>query len=369
MSRPAPRVARDHTNEWLVVLRVFVLFPALVTVLAMGASAMLSRETDPDASAAALELEPAAGSHPLGDPSYAAPLREVASASDAAKLPSGWVVLDRRAQQLVFLDESAHMVRIAGRPGEGPGELSDASEVAWVDSLVAVIDAAGRTMDLFALDGAFSSRTPLRDTGCASAPVRELVGEPASVVLLRLCTRRDGSTSALVERVQLGGEREVLLDRSYQETSSGKLDPMRMPLLASVGRHLYFVITPDRCVTVLDPALGQPGSVCHPDDNPVALPDSLKSVFRELEPRARAVGATLVIPDRLPPFADILAVGGRLAFHVMLDDGTHALEVVRDSQLERLILPGRASFAAGGRSLLLAQDRLEGTAFAVLPLP
>jgi hypothetical protein len=370
MSTPTRRVARDHTNEWLVVLRVFVLFPALVTVLAMGASAVLTRDTDVEPTLPSMvELAPAAGARSLGDPSYAAPLEGVASASDAAELPNGWVVLDKRAQQLVFLDESAALVRVAARGGEGPGELSGASEIAWVDSLVVVVDAAGRTMDVFGADGAFRSRVPLRDTGCASAPVRELIGGPASVVLLRLCTKRDGSTSALVERVQLAGDRQVLMDRVYHETSSGKLDPMRLPLLAGVGRRLYFVISPDRCVTVLEPAPGQPGSICHPDDNPIALPDSLARVFKELEPRARAVGATLVIPERLPPFTDILAVGGELAFHVLVDEDTHALEIVRDDHLERVILPGRASFAAGSRTLLLARDELEGTAFAVLPLP
>jgi hypothetical protein len=350
------------------VLRVFVLFPALVTLLAMGASALLSR-TQPVGSTSRLELEPAAGRRPMSHPSFGAPLPNVVSATDAAKLPHGWAVLDRRAQQIVFLDEGAGLVRIAGRAGPGPGELTGAAEVAWVDSLVAVVDGAGRTLDLFGLDGAFRSRVPLGHSGCAGAPVRELVGERASVVMLRLCTRPDGSTSALVERVQLTGDRQVLLNHVYHDPSSGTMDPMHIPLLARVGQHLYFVITPERCVSVLEPVPGQPGSVCHPDDNPLAMPDSLKRVFRELEPRARAIGATLRVPDRFPPFDAILAVGDRLAFHVIVDDSTHALEVVRGTHLERMILPGRASFAAGSRSLLFAQDRLEGTSFAVLPLP
>jgi hypothetical protein len=143
-----------------------------------------------------------------------------------------------------------------------------------------------------------------------------------------------------------------------------------MPLLTRVGDRLYFAITPERCVTVLEADVDEPARICHPDSNPVQMPDSLKDIVRKLEPRARAVGATLAMPERLPPFDGLLELDGRLAFHVILDDRTHALEVVRGAgRLERILLPRDAKIASGNRGLLLASDRAEGTVFAVTPHP
>jgi hypothetical protein len=341
-----------------------------VTAVAIGASALLSRGGAKLDEGAAVELDAATEASTLAEPSYGPVLTNVLSAMDAAEVPGGWAVLDRRARQIVFLDRSGQIVSTSGGEGDGPGELSRPMSIARVDSVLAVVDDAGTRLDLYGLDARFRSRVQLQPTGCAAAPVRELVGEPHTLALLSLCTRATGKTSALVERVRLSGEREVLLDLVYNDVSTGKIHPGRMPLLTRVGDRLYFAITPERCVTVLEADVDEPARICHPDSNPVQMPDSLKDIVRKLEPRARAVGATLAMPERLPPFDGLLELDGRLAFHVILDDRTHALEVVRGAgRLERILLPRDAKIASGNRGLLLASDRAEGTVFAVTPHP
>jgi hypothetical protein len=359
----------SRQDEWALLLRVFILFPALLTAIAVAGSTLLSRGPLAIDLGAAVELEPAVGARALAEPRFGPVLREVHSASGATQLPRGWAVLDRRAQQVVILDGGGALIGSSGGPGEGPGELSRAAALARADSVLVVIDAAGTTLDLFGLDGEFRSRVPLRPTGCAAAPVRRLVDGPGTLALLSLCTRQSGSTAALVERIHLDGTRDVLLDSVYNDVSRGRVDPSRIPMLARIGDRLHFAITPGRCVRILEAAAGEPDRICHPDADPVRVPDSLKAAFRELEPRARAVGATLVVPERLPPFDGILDVQGRLAFHVVLDDSTHALEVARGGRLDRILLPVDTHFAAGTRGLLLARDLTEGTVFAVVPFP
>jgi hypothetical protein len=148
------------------------------------------------------------------------------------------------------------------------------------------------------------------------------------------------------------------------------MDPSRVPLLARVGDRLHFAITPDRCVTVLEAGVDEPAQICHPDPNPVRMPDSLKAPFRKLEAQTRALGATLVIPERFPPFDGLIALDGQLAFHVLIDDRTRALEVARpNGRLDRILLPVGAKLASGARGLLLASDRPQGTVFAVMQHP
>ena len=363
--------AREHVrkSEWTLVFRVFILVPALSTAVAVAASTLLSRGPLALELGAAVELNAAGEPRPLGEPRFGPVLTAVHSASDATQLPRGWAVLDRRAQQIVLLDEAGGLLGVAGGPGQGPGELSRAVALARVDSTLVVVDAAGTTLDLFGLDGRFRTRVPLPPTSCAAAPVRHAVEGSGTLALLSLCTRMEGSTSALVERIHLTGEREVLLDSVFNDVRSGKIDPTRTPLLTRVGGRLHVAITPGRCVHVLEAGVDEPDRICHPDTNPVTIPDSLMSTFRELEPRVRSLGAAMVVPERLPPFDGVMEVQGRLAFHVVLGEDSHALEVARGARLERILLPVGAHFAPGSRGLLLAQDRPQGTVFAVVPFP
>jgi hypothetical protein len=142
-----------------------------------------------------------------------------------------------------------------------------------------------------------------------------------------------------------------------------------MPVLTRAGGRLYLGITPDRCVREVALQPDSARAFCHPDPNPLALPDSVREQLRALTGRLGAQGASVDVPERYPPFEGILEVGGRLAFHSVLSENARAWDVVNGDRLERILLPTGARIFAGESGLLLARDQLEGTSFVVLPLP
>jgi hypothetical protein len=167
-----------------------------------------------------------------------------------------------------------------------------------------------------------------------------------------------------------GEPARTVTESVYNRLLGETFRPERYPVLAAHGDRLYLGIAPERCLDALDPGGEALERSCHPEDDPPALPDSLKDAFRALDDRIRAVGGTLAVPERYPPFDRLHLVGGRLAFRAVLDDDLRALDVVEDGgRLRRVLLPRGVRVFTGGRSLLLARELLEGTAFAVAPLP
>ena len=298
---------------------------------------------------------------------FAPPAADVFSAAQALELPGGWVVLDGRGQQLVFLDPGGRVVRRVSGPGEGPGELSRAVGLARVDSTLVTVDETGETLNHFGTDGAFLGRVRVPPADCAIGAVREVLSDAEGLVLLRTCTRGDGSTSARVERVSLAGDVHLLAERRYNVLGRGRLDPARFPVLAAPGGRIYLGVAPDRCVSLVG-AEDAP-RLCHPETSPPPLPDSVVREFRKIELRLRALGADVVVPERYPPFDQILALNGQLAFRVVLGEGRWALDVHQGDALARLLPPAGVRVLPGSRSLLLARELLEGTAFAVVRLP
>jgi hypothetical protein len=237
-----------------------------------------------------------------------------------------------------------------------------------MDSSVVVVDGTATRLDFFSLAGTYQRRVRIGTPGCGSAPARDLDSGNGHVFLLRVCTRTDGRTSALLERVGPTGERDVLLDSIYGDLSSGAFDPTRAPMLAAVQGEVYFSITPDRCTQEVGSARVSL-TLCHPDDRPVLLADSARARLGALAPGFESLGAALLVPERYPPFEDIVEVGGRLAFHTIVDDQARVLDVAAGDELERFTLPTGARVFTGTRALLFAREDREGTSFAVVPLP
>jgi hypothetical protein len=364
------RSARPGQGRWLRALLLLCCAAAAIAVVAVLAVVLTApRAPEPVASASGLVLQPAAITREVPPARFGPPVTAVHSASDAVETNRGWVVLDARDEQIVFLDREGRFRSRGGSRGPGPGELLRAAQLAILDSAVAVVDLTGSRLDLFSTEGAFLRRIPLGSPDCRSTPVRELLGGDGHVVLLRLCVRSTGRTSALLERIGPTGERSVLEERAFSGLRGGTLDPTRVPVLARAAGRLYLGVTPDPCVREVGAEPASARSLCHPDAHPVPLPDSLRRRLGELVPRLGALGASVVVPDRYPPFEGVLEVGGRLAFHVLLEGGGRAWEVVNGGGLERILLPSEVTVFAGARGLLLAREDVEGTAFAVVPLP
>jgi hypothetical protein len=348
------------------LFRTFVLLPAAVTAVALMVTVLRGGEAS---AGDGVELRAATTAEELADASFGPPIVEVSSARDAVETRTGWVVLDDRSEQIVFLDGQGALQARAGGRGPGPGELMRAAHVALLDSFVVVMDLSGTRLDVFSAAGAFVQRVAVGSPDCGALAVRDLLGGIGHVVSMRLCTRTSGQATVLVEEIALSGERTLLEERDFGDLASGTLDPTRTPVIARTGGRLYLGITPDRCVREVASESGPASAICHPDPQPLALPDSLREQFRALSGRLGAQGTSIAVPERYPPFEDILEVSGRLAFHTLLSEDGRAWDVVNDDHLERILLPEDTRVFAGTRGLLLARDQLEGTSFAVLPLP
>jgi hypothetical protein len=81
------------------------------------------------------------------------------------------------------------------------------------------------------------------------------------------------------------------------------------------------------------------------------------------------MGVTMTVPDHLPPFRDLLTAGDRWAFLALRTDGGDALDRVSEGRLHRILLPEGTQVFLGRRSALLAEERMDGTAFSIVPLP
>ena len=65
MSRSHPAGSLSPQDEWALLLRVFILFPALLTAIAVAGSTLLSRGPLAIDLGAAVELDPAEGARAL----------------------------------------------------------------------------------------------------------------------------------------------------------------------------------------------------------------------------------------------------------------------------------------------------------------
>jgi hypothetical protein len=354
----------------VLLFRAAVVFPALLAALLL-ALRPLAMPAGGTADAGSLELQPAAADdvREIDVAPFGPALAAVTSAAAAAELDDGWVVLDSRSQQLVFLNREGELRRVVGRPGEGPGELRRAAHLGTLGSVIAVLSRRGESLDLFEVDGSFRGRTPLAVPGCLAAPVEKLVSDGQHIVLVRRCAGAGGSMAARIERLDEQGVLERLAERAYGNVLTGPLNPMEAPALSSVRGQVHFGVVPSRCVERLSAAPGEPGNVCFPDVERPHLPEALTSGFREMEGRAKEAGVRVDLPERYPPFVDLVEVGGRLGFVVLLEQDRVAVDVLDGDRLRRIVLaPGIRAFF-GPSSMLLARDDLEGTAFAVRPLP
>jgi hypothetical protein len=343
---------------------------ALASIVAISAARALTESS----SSGAAELLPtgtttliaATEETRIEEPTFGSAL-PVMDATDAVEVPGGWVVLDRRSPQLAFLDEKGGLLKRVSREGDGPGELHRPAAIAITQSTLAVIDVGGNRLDLFDLDGVFRTRLIVDAPGCVFTQLHRFSGLVTGFALLRSCTQGDGSVSALAEWVDLDGSRELIQKPVYMNIKRGTVS-LATPLLAAVGDRVYLGLTPDPCIITVERRHTLADRICHPDDNPIVVPDSVR---RQIASDAARLPATLkfVPPNRLPPFDDILRVGDALAFHVLEGDTTSAIEVARDGSLVRIVPAHGSRYLFGQRGILVAKERAEGTAFAVLPLP
>lgn len=359
-SRPRAEAA----SSALRLFRIAVALPALLTAVLLVSRFFPGRagETPEPGS---LELTLSEGAQEIALPPFGAPIPEVTSAGDAVEVDDGWVVLDHRSQQLVLLSRDGHLLGVRGRPGDGPGELRGAAHVAVLGPTIAVVDRAGESVHLFELDGTFRSRVPLTAPRCLAAPVENVASQGGRLVLLRRCMRSGMQMSAIVDRLDENGAWERLAEVPLAIRSG-----IEAPLLAAADGRIWLGITPDRCVESIPDGGGDATHLCYPDVEGPRLSESLEGAFAEMERSAAEAGVRVDVPERYPPFVELLDVGNHLGFLVPLDESRGAMDVwAGGERLRRILLPQDVAVFFGPTSMLFVQEGVTGTAFSVRPLP
>ncbi len=295
---------------------------------------------------------------------------EILGVTDAVQGDSGWVVLDARSRRIAFLSPEGDLERVAGREGDGPGEMRRPVALALLGARIAVAERGGRLV-FFGADGEPAGGTLIRDADCTFSDVHALLGGGDSLVALSTCAYRSGRTTARVARVGPDGGDRIVAEWTYDDWRSGSMDPMQFPVLAMVGRRLALGVAPDPCLRILGRNGATVRRLCYPDLPRRPLPDSAREALAHLQESLKSRGAGVRIRTSstyLPAFHALLGGGATWGFLAVPPEGGDAVDRVEGSRLHRIIVPEDGHVFLGRRTLLLAVERVGGTSFGVLPL-
>ena len=363
--------------------RLRLLLPA--ALLAAAAFAILR---PPAGTSPATRSSPATGGDPFaaaGWDTAASPrivLPGVASVTDAAETPAGWVLLDGRRDRIHGLDRAGTLLWSTGGEGRGPGELLRPVALTVTDSTVVVADARGRALDRFDLDGAFVGRTVLRPTDCMGNLVRGIgPWRDGAVVLLRLCLEVEtGVMHVRADRVGLTGASTTLATLPLKSLRRPGADLLASGVLAVRPPRVYLGTTTSRCLETVGMGSASPGSgerpagaggtLCLPETDAVPLSgEERRRLDRALSrrPLIRALGVRT--PEALPPFDRIFPIPGGVVFRTLTSAEGRALVRVRPTGVsDRLRVPATDATFVGRRSILVTWQEMAGTALRIVDL-
>lgn len=324
-------------------------------------------DSGPDATGSEA-AEPASAADPRGSQPTAAPpgtrlYDEVVSVSDAVLHRGVWFVLDRRGRQVHRIDESGDLLGSFGRRGEGPGEFGRPEAVAAREDSVIVVD--GGELHLFDLSGSHLADRTVELGGCPTGTPMDLLVQPTGLLLLVGC--REAGRMAWMVVLEAG-------DGSYRTLAVRDSDPgvvdvgMTFAVLGAHTRGFVYGLPVEDCLGIFDPQGAELGTVCHDWIERLPIPRELESAMASVRERARRDGVRLVEPDRLPPFTQVMLVGGELAYQVPLPEDLETFRLVRRGsagEAVALSLPvAEGMFAADG-SVLLWWEGVDGVRIAI----
>ena len=288
---------------------------------------------------------------------------EVFSVSDAVLHRGTWFVLDRRGAQVHRIDESGALLGSFGRRGEGPGEFRRPEAIASRGDSVIVLD--GGELHLFDLGGSPLANRTVELEGCATGAARDLLVQPTGLLLLVGC--REAGRMAWMVVLETG-------DGSYRTLAARGTDPgvvdlgMAYAVLGAHARGFAFGLPQNDCLDIFGPQGAELGTVCHDWIERLPVPKELEDGMASVRERARVRGVRLVEPNRLPPFTQVMLVGGELAYQVPLPDDLDAFRLVRRGPTGEAVafpLPAAEGLFAGDNSVLLWWEGVDGMLIAI----
>jgi len=305
----------------------------------------------------------------------------VLSVSDAVLVGEEWVLLDRRAAALHWLDSAGRLLHSTGRAGDGPGELRNPAHLVRLGDTLVVAPLDGGRLDYFTPAGEFVRRTPLESSSCGGGMLLELVGAPAPGLFgLRQCIDVPrGWVTAEITRIGPSGLTERLASFDVFDIHGRAGHPYHVPVLSASVEHLLFGTVGRPCATRLSFS-GQPiDEICYPVRERVPVSQALKDALAEARRSRPMLSAPAYTPpEYLPAFDAVFVSGGRLIWRVVTGEETRALDVWdagasperRGQPIPQRVLDNAsdATFLRDG-VVLVAGEWIDGVAVAVFRLP
>ncbi|HZD06168.1 MAG TPA: hypothetical protein VE173_14755 [Longimicrobiales bacterium] len=301
-------------------------------------------------------------------------LESILSVTDAVELDTAWAVLDARAHRIhVVPDRPGAPVLHVGREGDGPGEMRDPAYLAVSGKQMAALERRGDRLVRFDRNGEVLGPVSLGHPTCGFGPAQSLAGDPSGGFLaLRTCIGADRRSRALLLRVAPDGRVEVLANQPLQSLVNDEVDPFAVPVAAVLGGARYLGVLAEGCLVRLDPdpGTGAPGSVCTPEDERVALPDSVRQRYEALAGKMARAGGRLAIPRWLPPFGRVRTSPAGVVLSVPLSGGGGALDLVDPRGRRTRFVPEADGVAVfiGRRHVLVGRDLMKGAELVWTPL-
>ena len=288
---------------------------------------------------------------------------EVFSVSDAVLHRDTWFVLDRRATQVHRFDESGTLLGSFGRRGEGPGEFRRPAAIASRGDTVFVLD--GGDLHSFDLDGSRLADRTVELGGCATGAARDLLAQPMGLLLLVNCRDAGRMTWMVVLEANDGSYRTL----AVRGSDPGVVDVgMANAVLGAHARGFVFGLPGNNCLDIFGPQGAALGAVCHDWIERLPVPKEVENGMARVRERARMSGIRLVESNLLPPFTQIMSVGGELAYQVPLPDDLETFRLLRRGPTGEAVafpLPVAEGLFAADNSVLLWWEGVDGMRIAI----
>ncbi len=311
-----------------------------------------------------VEIRPPGASHLLP---------EVLSVTDALEREGRWIILDRRMGKIHFLDPAKGLIRSLGRKGKGPGEFESPVALALKDSTLWVLNQGGLSLDRLSMEGELVTRRRLEGGGCLVGLGKALVTlERGDPFLLRFCPATvPGPGTAWVEQVSEEGKLTALVSLPLGDPGSRKIHFLREPVLTGRGTSLFLGTLDTPCLQDLSGSDGNPEVLCLPPYNRPAIPEEKRE---EVQGMFRGIAKLGLLPlgvsAEMPWYDRVFAVPGGLVFRRFRSMEERELVLVGENGTNRIIeQPFPEKVFVGERTILVAEDRIQGTEITVFLSP
>ena len=306
---------------------------------------------------------------PMLAPGHAKLYPQIAAVSDMAGGDGVWYVLDGATPTVHMLDADGAWLGNFGREGEGPGELLRPVAVAVGGDAVAVADARGRQVHVYAPDGTYRTSRRIEALGCPVLGSVDIAARETMFFLLVECLSVERPMANLsVERQVAALDDGVLRPLLRRRQDAGTMDFGAAYVLSEHPLGFVFGNAQDDCLGIYGPDGAQLDRVCHEWLARMPFPVDKRQELESALERRGSLGS-IRMPDSFPPFDRVFVDGERLVYRAFRDEELQQLRAQSGEDGANVLSVPAAPwvFVAGGMAMAV-WDELEGIRIALHPL-